>query len=256
MLQPPSALIEEDRRLTVIPLSKAGQPEPGLCVRLAKDADDLIAAQRLRYQVFVRELGATGPMVDHAAQLERDAFDDAFEHLLLIDESRTVQGLDSVVGVYRVLTSDRMPLAGRYYSEDEFDLTALKTSGRKLVELGRSCVHPQYRGGPAMLLLWNGLADFVLERGIEVMFGAASFHGTDTAAVAQALSLLHHTHLAPIGLRVQAKGPQRRDMNLLATGLCDPLNGAGADAGLDPGLSAVGRLCGRRGVHRQRLQYD
>ena len=188
----------------------------GLTLRLARDAQDLAAAQRLRYQVFVQELGAGGAMVDHQARLERDIFDEVFEHLLLIDDTRPARGLDSVVGVYRLLTSDRMALAGRYYSEDEFDLAPLKASGRKLVELGRSCVHPDYRGGASMLLLWNGLADFVLERRIEVMFGAASFHGTDPAPLARALSYLHHHHLAPEGLRVRAKGPYRQDMALLA----------------------------------------
>ena len=188
----------------------------GLTLRLARDAQDLAAAQRLRYQVFVQELGAGGTMVDHQARLERDAYDEVFEHLLLIDETRPSSGLDPVVGVYRLLTSDRMALTGRYYSEDEFDLAPLKATGRKLVELGRSCVHPDYRGGASMLLLWNGLADFVLERGIEVMFGAASFHGTDPAPLAPALSYLHHHHLAPEGLRVRAKGPNRQDMALMA----------------------------------------
>jgi putative hemolysin len=189
--------------------------ETGLSLRMARDAQDLLSAQRLRYQVFVQELGATGRLVDHQAKVERDDFDEAFEHLLLIDEARAARGLDHVVGVYRLMTSERMMLAGRYYSEDEFDLGPLKTSGRKLVELGRSCVHQDYRGGAAMLLLWNGLADFVLERGIEVMFGAASFHGTDPAPLAEALSYLHHHHLAPQSLRVRAFGEHRQEMALM-----------------------------------------
>ena len=176
---------------------------------------DLRAAQRLRYEVFVEELGAAGPMVDHRDRLECDAYDPVFEHLLLIDESRPQDGLSHVVGAYRLLTSDRMPLAGQYYSEGEFDLAPLKASGRKLVELGRSCVHPDYRGGAGMLLLWNGLADYVLERGIEIMFGAASFHGHDPAPFAEALSYLHHNHLAPQGLRVSARGAARQEMNLM-----------------------------------------
>lgn len=190
--------------------------ETGLSLRLASDDDDLRAAQRLRYEVFVKELGATGPMVDHENGLECDTFDQAFEHLLLIDDTRKAQGLDHVVGVYRLLTSERMARIGRYYSEDEFDLEPLKSTGRKLVELGRSCVHRDYRGGASMLLLWNGLADFVLDRGIEVMFGAASFHGTDPAPLAQSLSHLHHNHLAPPALRVRARGPNRQEMALIA----------------------------------------
>ncbi|MDB5666543.1 GNAT family N-acyltransferase, partial [Cypionkella sp.] len=90
----------------------------------------------------------------------------------------------------------------------EFDLTALKTSGRRLLELGRSCVHADYRGGTAMLLLWNALADYVLDHGIEVLFGAASFHGTDMNALALPLSYLQHFHLAPPELRVVARPSQ------------------------------------------------
>jgi putative hemolysin len=184
-------------------------------LRLARDERDLRAAQRLRYAVFVEELGGTGPLVDHAARLERDDFDPFFDHLLLIDDRRDAAQLEDVVGVYRLLSSDRMALAGRFYSEGEYDLTALKTCGRKLLELGRSCVHPDYRGGTAMFHLWNGLADYVLEQGIEVLFGVASFHGTDIAALAEPLSYLNHHHLAPPGLRVRALPPHRQEMDLI-----------------------------------------
>lgn len=174
-------------------------------LRLARDARDLRAAQRLRYVVFVEELGASGLMIDHAARLERDAFDPVFDHLLLIDQRRDPDLLEDVVGAYRLLPSDRIGCDGRFYSEGEFDLTPLRASGRKLLELGRSCVHPEHRGGTAMFHLWNGLADYVLERGIEVLFGAASFHGTDVAALTQSLAYLHHHHRAPAGLRVRAR---------------------------------------------------
>ena len=190
-------------------------------LRLAQDARDLRAAQRLRYEVFVAELGGTGPLVDHEARLEVDDFDPFFDHLLLIDHRRDAGVLEDVVGVYRLLPSDRLAAAGRFYSEGEFDLTALKTSGRKLLELGRSCVHPDYRGGTAMFHLWNGLAAYVLERGIEILFGAASFHGTDIAALAQPLSYLHHNHLAPPALRVRALPPHRQEMNLIAAPALD-----------------------------------
>lgn len=182
-------------------------------LRLARDARDLRAAQRLRYRVFVEELGASGPMVDHAERLERDAFDPVFDHLLLIDQRRDPDALEDVVGAYRLLPSDRLGPGDQFYSEGEFHLTPLRQSGRKLLELGRSCVHPDHRGGTAMFHLWNGLADYVLERGIEILFGAASFHGTDIAALTQSLAYLHHHYLAPEGLRVQARhGCQPMDL--------------------------------------------
>jgi L-ornithine Nalpha-acyltransferase len=184
-------------------------------LRLAASAEDLTAAQRLRYEVFVAELGGDGPLVDHAARLERDAFDPYFDHLVLVDLRRDPAGLDHVVGAYRVLPGDRRAAAGRFYSEGEYDLTPLLASGRRLLELGRSCVHADHRGGTAMFHLWNGLAEYVLDRGIEVLFGVASFHGTDVTALAQPLSWLYRHHLAPPGMRVTARPPHRQDMNLV-----------------------------------------
>lgn len=174
-----------------------------------------MAAQRLRYEVFVAELGADGPLVDHEARLERDDLDPHFDHLILIDTRRDAAALDHVVGVYRLLTSDRAAAIGRFYSEDEYDLSALKASGRRLLELGRSCVHPDYRGGTALYHLWNGLADYVLDQGIEVLFGVASFHGTDARALAEPLSYLHHRHLAPSDLRVRVLPEHFQRMDLM-----------------------------------------
>ena len=184
-------------------------------VRLAADARDLAAAQRLRYRVFVEEMGSDGPLVDHVARLERDAFDDICDHLLLIDRSRDAAALEDVVGVYRLLPGDRLAPGQRFYSEGEYDLGRLRASGRRLLELGRSCVHPDHRGGAAMVLIWNRLADYVLERGLEVMFGTASFPGTDVVALAQPLSWLAHHHRAPEGLCATALPPGAAPMAML-----------------------------------------
>ncbi|WP_104017292.1 GNAT family N-acetyltransferase [Roseovarius nitratireducens] len=173
---------------------------PRFRVELARDAAGIEAAQRLRYEVFVEELGGDGPLVDHAARLERDRFDPVFDHLLLRDLRRGGE----VVGVYRLLREEGAARAGQFYSEDEYDLAPLRASGRRLLELGRSCVARPYRGGEALYHLWQGLAHYVDRHGIEVLFGVASFHGTDVEALAQPLSLLHHRHLAPPALRVRA----------------------------------------------------
>ncbi|WP_102108139.1 GNAT family N-acetyltransferase [Oceaniglobus roseus] len=189
---------------------------PAFSLRLASSEADLAAAQRLRYEVFVAELGGDGALVDHAARRERDRFDPFFDHLILVDETRDAAALDHVVGVYRLLREEGAARAGQFYSEDEYDLTALRRSGRRLLELGRSCVHADYRGGTAMLELWNGLAAYVAEHGIEVLFGVASFHGTDVQALAGPLSILHHRHLAPEPLRVRAVEGHFQRMDLLA----------------------------------------
>ncbi|MFK7835741.1 MAG: GNAT family N-acetyltransferase [Sulfitobacter sp.] len=179
-------------------------------VRLAQTPQDLRAAQRLRYEVFVKELGGGGAMVDHDAELEQDALDPFFDHLLLID-----QASQTVVGVYRLMRPEQAAQAGRYYSETEYDLAPLLTSGRRVLELGRSCLHAQYRGGVGMYHLWSALAEYVAQHRIEVLFGVASFHGTDVAKLAQPLSLLHHRHLAPPELRVKARAASFQPMNLM-----------------------------------------
>ena len=131
-------------------------------LRLAQTQEDQQAAQRLRYRVFVQELGGDGALVDHTMQFEVDRFDTFFDHLVLIDERRSRANLEHVVGVYRLLRSDQAARAGQFYTEDEYQITALRNSGRNLLELGRSCVHPDYRGGTAMYQLWSGLAAYVI----------------------------------------------------------------------------------------------
>ncbi|MCA8879810.1 MAG: GNAT family N-acetyltransferase [Rhodobacteraceae bacterium] len=173
-------------------------------VRIATDERDLLGAQRLRYEVFVEELGGDGALVDHVRRLECDAYDPFYDHMILVDRQRDTGGIDHVVGVYRLMRGERADAAGGFYTAGEYDLSPLTSSGRRLLELGRSCLRAEYRGGPAMHVLWTGLADFTLRNEIEVLFGVASFHGTDVTGLAAPLSLLHHRHLAPPDLRVRA----------------------------------------------------
>jgi putative hemolysin len=188
-------------------------------LRLAASEEEIREAQRLRYDVFIEELGGDGTLVDHAARIEADRFDPFFDHLLLRDRRRPA-GTD-VVGVYRLMRADQAAAAGQFYSEDEYDLGPLRASGRRLLELGRSCLHRDYRGGTAMMHLWNGLADYIAAHRIEVMFGVASFHGTDPARIAGPLSLLHHRHLAPPDVRPEARAEGFQAMDLIAEGHLD-----------------------------------
>ena len=179
----------------------------GFTVKIADTEEELRAAQALRYDVFVRELGGDGDLVDHDQGLEQDQFDPFFDHMIVQDVAT-----GKTVGVYRLLRDDHAAQMGRFYSEDEYDLAPLRASGRKLLELGRSCLHPDYRGGAAMFHLWSGLAEYVADHEIEILFGVASFHGTDPAPLANSLSMLHHNHLAPEDLRVRSKVFQPMDL--------------------------------------------
>lgn len=185
--------------------------QPAFRIALASDEDELRAAQALRYRIFAKELGAAGPGVDHSAGLERDRFDPYCDHMLLYDDA-----IGEVVGVYRLIRDDHARAAGGFYSESEYDLQPLKSAGRSLMELGRSCLRAEYRGGAAMYHLWNGLAQYVGEHGVDVLFGVASFKGTDAQALAAPLSLLHHKHLAPEDIRPVVRKPHGVAMDLMA----------------------------------------
>ncbi|MDT8343775.1 MAG: GNAT family N-acyltransferase [Thermohalobaculum sp.] len=191
-------------------------------VRLAETAADVAAAQRLRYRVFVEEMGATPSPEDAADRRERDRFDPYFDHLLLIDRDCTDPDLElGVVGVYRVMRGSVARGGIGFYGAQEYELDLLLNYPRETVELGRSCVDDAYRGGAGMHLLWSGLGHYVAEHGISILFGVASFHGTDTGAISQALSYLHYNHLAPEDLRVRAVEGHFTPMDILPAAQVD-----------------------------------
>jgi len=190
--------------------------EPQFSVRLAQTDADILGAQRLSYRVFVEELGSDGALVDHIHRFEQDGFDVHSHHLILVDEARDAQAPDHVVGAYRLLDQTGAAAAGQFYSESEYDLGKLKRSGRRLLELGRSCLDRDYRGGSAMFHLWKALAAFVQERQIDILFGVASFHGTDAVKLGLPLSLLRSRYLAPEPLRVRALEAGYQSMEVMA----------------------------------------
>jgi putative hemolysin len=211
-------------------------------VKLAETEAERAGAQRLRYRVFVEEMGARASPEERAARREWDDFDPFFDHLVLLSLDAGIDDpLDRVVGVYRLMRGEVAAAGPGFYGAGEYDLTPIAASGRASVELGRSCVAREHRGGPGMHLLWNGLAAYVLERGIELLFGVASFHGTDPAPLAEALSFLHYEHLAPPDLRVRAHPEHYLEMNLIPRAEIDP---ARASQSIPPLIKAYLRLGG------------
>lgn len=160
-------------------------------VSLARDQDEVRAAQRLRHQVFAGELGARldGP----EPGLDSDAFDAWCDHLL-VREAATGE----IVGTYRILPPDRARVAGRLYAEGEFDLTRLGPIRHDLVEVGRSCVHPRHRNGAVIALIWAGLARYMTRAGHEWLAGCCSLPLADGGALAAATwEAVRSRHLAP-----------------------------------------------------------
>ena len=183
-------------------------------VRLAESDEDIAAAQRLRYKVFVEEMGAQASPEEHATRLERDEYDPYFEHLLLIDKQASGDPLDKVCGVYRLMRGSAARDGIGFYGASEYDLEKLENLDRETLELGRSCVAEEHRGGLGMHKMWDGLGKYVTKHDIGVLFGVASFHNADPKPIAEALAYLHHNHLAPPELRVKALPAHFAEMNI------------------------------------------
>ncbi|MCB9946905.1 MAG: GNAT family N-acetyltransferase [Rhodospirillaceae bacterium] len=172
-------------------------------VCMARTPAEVEAAQALRYSVFYRERAARPSQEMEAAERDWDAFDDVADHLLVIDNARG-RGSRGVVGTYRLIRRDAAARMGRFYSADEYDIGKLVDYPGEILELGRSCVHADYRNGYTMNLLWRGITAYVFENEIEVMFGCASLPGCDPDELALPLSYLWHYSLAPPALRPRA----------------------------------------------------
>lgn len=188
-------------------------------IRLAASSAEIEAAQRLRYRVFYEEMGAH-PLPEIALEKrDFDIFDDACDHLVVIDRSQPDQS--TVVGTYRFIRPVHATKVGGFYSAHEYDVTPLNENGGQIMELGRSCVAAEFRNRSTMQLLWRGIAEYVSTYNIDLMFGCASFSGTDPEALAQPLSYLHHNHLAPEHLRARALSDRYSDMQLLPASAID-----------------------------------
>jgi L-ornithine Nalpha-acyltransferase len=205
-------------------------------VRLAETAEDVRAAQALRYAVFHEEFG-----IESEASLDADPYDALCDHLLVTD------GDGAVVGTYRLLRQDVAERHRGFYSSGEYDLRPLlaaSNGGGQLLELGRSCVAPAYRNAGTIALLWRGIAAYLERHRIGHMFGCASFPGTDPDRHAAALSYLSHHHLAPPELRVRAHPDDAVDMARLPLGSYDTRLAARALPPLIKGYLRVGATVG------------
>ncbi|MET9747456.1 GNAT family N-acetyltransferase [Streptomyces ardesiacus] len=166
-------------------------------VALARDEEDVRAAQRLRHDVFAGEMGAllASPRSGH----DVDPFDAYCDHLLVREETT-----GQVVGTYRLLPPERAAVAGRLYAENEFDLAPLDAIRPGLVEVGRSCVHPDHRDGAVIGLIWAGIARYMTDRGHAWLAGCCSLPLADGGMLAAGTwERVRTKHLAPEEYRVR-----------------------------------------------------
>ena len=216
------------------------QEASGLDVRIAISEEEIRAAQALRYRVFYQEMGAKPTAEMAASHSDFDDFDGVCDHLLVIDPAKGAGG-KGVVGTYRLMRRAIGEKFGRFYSASEYDITNILAKGGNFMELGRSCVDTAYRNRSTMNLLWAGIASYVREHNVDLMFGCASLPGTDPGSLATHLSYLYHWHLAPAEMRPRALPHLWVDMNRMAKEQIDPRR---ALAELPPLLKGYLRLGG------------
>ena len=189
--------------------------KPQIRIAWAQHLDEVRQAQQLRYQVFAQEMGAR--LSSKLAGHDVDLFDDYCEHLLVRNGDT-----DQVIGTYRVLTPEQAKRAGCFYSDTEFDLTRLRSLRSRMVELGRSCVHPDHRHGGVIMALWGALAEFMFRNQLDVMVGCASIpmlhNGVVSGdAAASIWRQVQEKHMAPIEFHVRPRLPlpvEEFDQNL------------------------------------------
>lgn len=179
---------------------------------LAKNEADVHASQNLRYRVFVEEMGASATPEMHAQKRDFDEFDDICDHLLIVDKDKN----NHTVGSYRLLRRSQLPAGRKFYTEGEYDIAkTLAHFEGEVMELGRSCVDINYRNRSTIQLLWRAIAEYKIQFGVKLMFGCASFHGSDHTKHAMQLSYLYHYHLTPEEFRPRALGHLYKPMNII-----------------------------------------
>lgn len=169
--------------------------------RLAQNAREVMASQRLRYEVFAEEMGAR--LESAFTGLDLDRFDPHCRHLLVLDQST-----GQVVASTRILMEEGARAAGGFYSAGEFEMSAIAGLPGRIMEIGRTCVHPAYRSGAVIGVLWSGIAELVLREGHDYLIGCASITMEDGGYNALAvMERLRGKYMTPDGLRVHPRVP-------------------------------------------------
>ena len=166
-------------------------------IKIAESNFEIKKAQSLRYKIFFKEKKIKKKSFKLLLQRDYDFYDKISDHLIIIDNNREIR--DNVIGTYRLLRGNCAKLYRGFYTEQEFDTSNLKKnfSSKDILELGRSCVHPQYRSGIILKLLWQGISNYIKMYKIKILMGCASFHGTNPSKFKDEFSLLYESYRLP-----------------------------------------------------------
>ena len=166
-------------------------------IKIAESNFEIKKAQSLRYKIFFKEKKIKKKSFKFLLQRDYDFYDKISDHLIIIDNNREIR--DNVIGTYRLLRGNCAKLYRGFYTEQEFDISNLKKnfSSKDILELGRSCIHPQYRSGIILKLLWQGISNYIKMYKIKILMGCASFHGTNPSKFKDEFSLLYESYRLP-----------------------------------------------------------
>ena len=184
-------------------------------IKIAEKKSELKKAQSLRYSVFYKEKKAIPTILKKILRLDYDKIDKYADHLIVLDKNR--RGIkNKIVGTYRLLRGDITAHCGGFYTSSEFDLSKILKSykNNQILELGRSCVHKDYRNGKIMNLLWKAIAEYVKLYDIKILLGCASFHGTDVMKYTNELSYLRNNFSLPDELSVKSLDSKSYSTNI------------------------------------------
>ena len=172
---------------------------------MANKKSELKKAQALRYSVFYEEKKAKPTFTKKMMKLDYDKIDKFADHLIVIDKKRK-SIKNKIVGTYRLIRGDVALSFGGFYTSSEFDLTNILNSykHKQILELGRSCVHKDYRNGTTMNLLWKAIAEYIKLYDIKVLLGCASFPGKDVKVFSKELSYLKSNFSLPEEVSVKS----------------------------------------------------
>ena len=229
--------------------------------RLARGKNEIRKAQRLRYDVFYKEGGAIPDARTAFTRRDADRFDKYCDHLIVIDhewKTRNGRVKPKIVGAYRLLRGDMAQKAGGFYSAGEYDIAPLlaRHAGKRILELGRSCVLESHRSKRAIELLWRGLLAYIRAHRIDVLIGCASFPGVSPRAHAEALSYLAYYAGAEGEWRVRAHSDLYLPMAMISERHARRKERARGAVAADQGLSAARRALWRRRRGGHQIQHD
>ena len=246
-----------ENNVVIHPRPEAAQDNEGLFgrigtleTRLARNEREIDAAQSVRYRVFVEEMKARLPAEAMRRKRDIDAWDSVCDHLLVLDKAIEGDSEDQIVGTYRLLRQEIALANNGFYSASEFDIVGLvaRHPGKRFMELGRSCVLPEYRTKRTVELLWQGNWAYAVKHRMDAMIGCASFPGVQPEAHALALSFLHHNCVAKGEWEASALPELYHEMDLVPAEALNARKALNAMPPLIKGYMRLGAMFGSGAV--------